>query len=290
MTASVPNQSWRHHYVPEFYLKRWCDPKKAWLLRWEDDRLLPAKQYAPKSMGYGKKLYRVEFNNQLTFDGEKHIMEGLDNRAAPLLAAWVDDHKTLTASELAILLHFFWALAARNPATQDLLGARMPEMLQLVAGEAAILGLDDRLLRMFKSENDGHKAVQLAIIEQARHQATPLSQMPCEILEFPGPLLLTSYQPLISLPSIDASSALHLVALAPHMAAAFSTETRLLEILRGSDAGRCATFINRMVAMHSDEVIAWSSPLAESMRDHIGAQKRAGNYKNMYFSAFRSLK
>ncbi len=273
--SSQPQRPWRHHYVPKFYLNRWRNPDRHWVLRWQGDRLLPPDLYAPRQAGNLANLYRVGSDETMLFDGETQVMGALDDRAAPIISKLVDERKPPGRKDWLMIVRFLWALAARNPATQQILLSGMPALLESVADECAGLGIDhDALRKMFENEKIGPPALQLAIINQIEAADNPIAAMPCEILIFPDPLLVTSHYPLVSLPRIDAPKALHLVALAPDMALVFSRDGRLREMLRRANSKMCATTINQLIALSSDTIIGKNKETVLSVQDHLDGWKR----------------
>jgi len=127
-----PNPSWRHHYVPEFYLKRWAtDPDgKLWRYsRIEHTGKLDEQRVSPRSTGYEKHLYTVRnwapFLSETAPDiVETTFFREIDDRAAVAMNLLIekdenaldDEARTAWATFLSSLIHRAPTLLAERDA------------------------------------------------------------------------------------------------------------------------------------------------------------------------------
>lgn len=89
---TIDNPSWRHHYLPQFYLRGFANlDSKVWQTFVRADGQLVERPLAPKQVGYEKNLY--SFKKATTFDPElkvpdvieKRFFQSVDNDAANAL-------------------------------------------------------------------------------------------------------------------------------------------------------------------------------------------------------------
>jgi hypothetical protein len=111
--------SHRHHYLPQFYLRAWGGPARSVWAFFEPRPGEPiSKPYAPKSVGYEDGLYVAAdlVRHECTSDAiEAPFLRDIDTAAAPvhrkLLAGDVD----LSDEERLAWARFLHALHERNP-------------------------------------------------------------------------------------------------------------------------------------------------------------------------------
>jgi len=88
----------RHHYLPEFYLSRWCaeDGKLCQLTKLDDGRVIPNRR-SPKQTGFADRLYEIEgLPPEQAQRVESGFMRTLDTRASEALHALESDDPRMT--------------------------------------------------------------------------------------------------------------------------------------------------------------------------------------------------
>ncbi|MBF0865602.1 MAG: DUF4238 domain-containing protein [Gluconobacter potus] len=121
-----PNPPVRHHYIPEFYLKNWCQ-------RQEDNRLVEYKRPGPgqpvhsafkypKQVGFEKDLYTIpEFDPDLRTWIEDQFMGQVDSYAAQIQQVMIQGKSTLSHEDQVHWARFMISLIHRNPEKVDFL-------------------------------------------------------------------------------------------------------------------------------------------------------------------------
>jgi Protein of unknown function (DUF4238) len=107
----------RHHYVPEFYLKRWAD-RSGQLVQFSKPHgnLVKPKRCHPKATGFLDKLYALEeVPDHLTHYFEVEFFKPVDTRAADVLRMMDAGVKTFTARERTSWGRFILSLLFRHP-------------------------------------------------------------------------------------------------------------------------------------------------------------------------------
>lgn len=123
----------RHHFLPEFYLKRWAR---------EDGRLVECKKpYGntvkprrthPKGAGFIFRLYAVEgLPDDVAHEMESEFLSPVDSRAAQALTAMQADNEFSTAQRLA-WASFVATLLSRMPEDIDLVKQIIRELAQTI--------------------------------------------------------------------------------------------------------------------------------------------------------------
>ena len=112
---SVPE---RHHYLPEFYLKRWVKNGDLCEYRRRQNGLV-AKPRSPRATGFEWNLYSLpgEDDPAMREQVESRIMHGIDTRAAAVLRHMIDHPGTRlpqTYSDAWVL--FLLSMIFRTPA------------------------------------------------------------------------------------------------------------------------------------------------------------------------------
>lgn len=105
----------KHHYIPEFYLKRWAAPEDDKLCQWQRHRgiVKPLRVY-PAQTGYVHRLYELkDFPPNLAQQVESRFFQSVDTQAANALsymehdgrdAGWSDKLRSAWARFLISLL------------------------------------------------------------------------------------------------------------------------------------------------------------------------------------------
>ena len=106
----------RHHYIPEFFAKRWCVPEK--LTRYvRTPRGVYCKEFAPKAVGFRTDLYKLKgFGVPNPYGIETHTYQQLDSETSLVLAKLLKSNREEPSDDDACTLSLFLlALPARNP-------------------------------------------------------------------------------------------------------------------------------------------------------------------------------
>lgn len=119
MTGPSDNEPWRHHYVPEFYLKRWTNPKTGKLVEFSKPYGPAVKWHwkAPRGTGWSRDLYL--FERQSGGDSrnlENSFFSPIDSKANKALLKMVQDRVgDLTEAERRAWEHFILVMLMRVP-------------------------------------------------------------------------------------------------------------------------------------------------------------------------------
>jgi hypothetical protein len=113
------NPSWRHHYLPQFYLRAWTDSDGLlWAHREPRSGTSTVKRCAPKAVGFEENLYTASdliFYEEMTDSVETKFLKDLDNDAAPVHRKLLNDDSELSGDERRTWAQFVYALYKRSP-------------------------------------------------------------------------------------------------------------------------------------------------------------------------------
>jgi hypothetical protein len=110
----------RHHFIPQFYLKRWAVRPNAKLVRYIKDfrgNVVLAER-SPKSVGFEWDLYKLPGAPPgLEHQVEDIFMQQVDNRAATIMAKIIDFSSVdrLNVREKSIIARLILSFTLRNP-------------------------------------------------------------------------------------------------------------------------------------------------------------------------------
>ncbi len=121
--SAAPQTSWRHHYLPQFYLRQWTtEPDgKVWCYKRERSGRVTEKRVAPKATAFEDRLYSVEtavsyLPERFPDSVETRFLSPLDNLAAPILQRLVTgDALPLAEDERTVWALFLNSLIERDP-------------------------------------------------------------------------------------------------------------------------------------------------------------------------------
>lgn len=120
MAVKSPNPPVRHHYIPEFYLKNWCQKQV-------DNRLVEYQRIGPrqlvhaafkytKQVGFKKNLYTIpEFDPDVRTWVEAQFMGQVDSHAAQIQQVMLRGKPTLNNEDQIHWARFMISLVHRNP-------------------------------------------------------------------------------------------------------------------------------------------------------------------------------
>lgn len=116
MTQSKPQQpSWRHHYIPEFYLKRWTRGDGQLVEYAKGPTGIRLKPKYPKGTGWDEDLYSVKLDN---FEDvlERRFFDYVDGRADKVFDRLLVKAGLLkSAAEISSMSRFIMSLLLRDP-------------------------------------------------------------------------------------------------------------------------------------------------------------------------------
>lgn len=131
----------KHHYVPRFLLRRWCDARgKLQSFKVTDGRVV-SNALAPEYTGYEDGLYAVS-DNPLGIEEdhiEKRLFGPIDNDAAVALGK-IERHEAITPKDKIAWAFFLNSLRLRKPDIIEHMRVQGMEMLRrfLAEGDAAL--------------------------------------------------------------------------------------------------------------------------------------------------------
>lgn len=113
--ANRMQRSRRHHYIPRFWIRRWCNERGVTYryTRQIDGRVNELKR-PPKSVGYWQDLYTPPPNFPSEMGLEELFFKKLDDRTAKVFSQ-LGNSKRLTGEEAITLAIFLMSLMHRTP-------------------------------------------------------------------------------------------------------------------------------------------------------------------------------
>lgn len=162
----------KHHYIPEFYTKRWTGPDNTLCVFMDrGDGQIVARRKSPKGTGYVKHLYRLGgFDPSEDQQVEQRFFQPMDSKAADALCLLENCEPVLDSNVRAAWAHFILSLMLRCP--EDLAAFRQiwPRVLAAPAP-----GVEERYQQ---TREDGQPATFAAFVADR-----PLPQREKELFE-----------------------------------------------------------------------------------------------------------
>lgn len=127
-----PDQPVRHHHVPVFYLRRWCDPDgRLRVMRRVGNGELREMRQRPEEVGFEKHLWSLSS----PLDGDRQPIERdffapLDNKAAIIANKMIAGHRRLNEAETLAWAEFLASLHIRVPERVHRVRREVPEQLR----------------------------------------------------------------------------------------------------------------------------------------------------------------
>lgn len=133
----------RHHFIPEFLLKRWAEPTGELLRYWRTERGVCSKRRSPKAVCFEWGLYKTEgFPPEYAHQMETLFMGPLDSGAALAHAHLVERGEDgLSARQRSDWGRFIISLWFRTPLDLAHLGSAVSALADAAASKA-ILGIE----------------------------------------------------------------------------------------------------------------------------------------------------
>ena len=108
-------RSRRHHYIPRFWIKRWCN-EKGLAIQYTQEGLggIAELRRPPKSIGYWYDLYSAPPKMEAQLDLEESFFKRLDDHSAKVFSK-LNQNGHLTGQEASTLAVFLLSLMHRTP-------------------------------------------------------------------------------------------------------------------------------------------------------------------------------
>lgn len=285
MRQSKPQR--RHHYVPEFYLKRW---------QLGGDRFLEFRRFqgsevryrwvAPKQTGYVDKLYYLDhLPEERRNDYEERFFRPVDNKAAVVLAKFERGDFDLNSAQRSSWARFIMSLTFRTPETiqaiqreltrdvfnptpeseRSYLQRRLPDQPDTLR-EALELERNDDDLRQF--------ALEIAIgMADSRKIGQRFINMEWgyRVLPFDAPALLTSDRPIMWAFGMDDPQCHIMLPTGPKSFFWAASTSDVITTIRNTDGIHLARFMNDNVTRRAVSYV-WGA----SIRQHDYVRRLMG--------------
>lgn len=152
----MPQQqvSWRHHYLPEFYLKRWASNCKLVEFSRQYKDVVKPRYCSPRATGF---VNANEFLADLPLVEkafyEEKFFSPVDSRAADVLTKMESDVRRFTAEERTAWAQFVMTLVFRHPSYIQHIQARLHENILVVTPNS------EKAWRRRREKDDPHRLV-----------------------------------------------------------------------------------------------------------------------------------
>lgn len=265
------NSPCRHHYIPEFYLKRWTDQKKQFVefsKPWGDT--VKPKRVSPKQTGFVDRLYELAgLSDEARQRMETEFFRPVDTRAATVLEALEKGRTAFTATERSAWSRFMTSLLFRTPENVAAIKEQMLVAMQTVDGQAerAYRKLrhrkDPRTFREYLTANEIHQAVDraalgvLTMVADSRKLGSHIINMRWGSLTVPFniPALLTSDRPVFILHGLTNANCEILMPLSPK-SVFYAVNSETLAAQFGMiDANDLVAKINELVVRRAEKYV-----------------------------------
>ncbi len=130
MSQSVQNPADKHHYIPQFYTRRWTGEDGLLEIFEKEGAMINIRRGSPKSTGYQSKLYAMEgFEGEEAAAFEKKFFEPADTKAARALQ-FMEKGKHVYSRELrSAWSRFLMSLLLRCPEDMAVMRAEWDKFL-----------------------------------------------------------------------------------------------------------------------------------------------------------------
>lgn len=119
------NISWRHHYIPQFYLKGFTSENGAFKIYSVDkkDFIKGGKDFFPESYFFEEDANTLSFDGKLKFDFQERNYQKLDDNASEIFSRINKANSStkfdINDRDIAYLQYFIGVLYWRNPSNYD---------------------------------------------------------------------------------------------------------------------------------------------------------------------------
>jgi len=123
----------RHHYIPEFYLKRWASKGRLSVYTKPYGGVVRTKPKYPKETGWIDKLYALDgVPEDRSSAFEEEFLSPVDHRASLVLAKMEANVRGFTSAERVAWTQFMLSLVLRHPENVKAVKDRLAETLLVV--------------------------------------------------------------------------------------------------------------------------------------------------------------
>lgn len=264
--------SWRHHYLPRFYLRYWGGDGEL-LRRYRIKHgKFENRERSTKSVGYEPHLY----------DGgsevpplETQVMSPLDNVFGSAYHEVLSDFTNLRPGAIRETFHrFIYTVQARHPkimkSAYNFTNSEM-EKLALASGIGA-----DEMKQVFAGTSlENRRAFTAAMIVSLDPQYKAFGSMPQEIFRSTNEGgFITGDYPVIAKPRFFDPGAFYLFPLSPRHCWIAASKTQILDSWRRMSPAKRERFANFLVAAHSKEVYDVDERHSEDIKGWIDLKRR----------------
>ncbi len=256
----------KHHFVPQFYLKRWGDDDGLlWRFQRANGRDAKPKQKHYAGILYEEHLYTVRGREPGdVFLAEDEVFQEIDSAAAPALEELLATKNISSENRWDALFRFMYTLQVRNPRVIQGLMDESPALeRETIKQLEALLGPPILNRRNPSEITDGHSELGrfLAVgIAKLDFTYRDYFNVPWCIRMLPDRLpLMTSDYPFAAMPNFDHPNTVFVFPLAPNACFLGFKDQRMAHAFTGIDDERFCDLINVLTVARAESVYAVNS-------------------------------
>lgn len=117
----MANLSWRHHYIPQFYLKEFLNKDNKFFIYDKLNDKIKDNSYSTKSHFFEKNRNTIKINNQYSDSIESKILKSLDDNFSKLYKKIVEEKEFINPRNIVTLCFFLNYLHWRIPKNDPIL-------------------------------------------------------------------------------------------------------------------------------------------------------------------------
>jgi len=280
----MSSESYRHHYIPKFYLKRWTGPDGKLVVFLRQHHGIAARLKTPSQTGWEPRLYSTSLQTKGTPDQlERGFMAPLDDVAAEvadIMVTRAGGSVELDRRHRDGWTRFLMSLMHRSPARVAAIKAQFADVFDqtpvVVTSEHRVeyerlrqrdwpASVEDYLESKRTESVEQGGLIMIARLADSEMLGTHLNGMVQQVIRLTGKtkLLLTSDQPLVVSGGLGDPNTFLMLALSPHhLFLSTNTETRMGTILAQVASGRVVLENNASVVRNAER-FAYGSSEAE---------------------------
>ncbi|SFG63158.1 DUF4238 domain-containing protein [Methylobacterium gossipiicola] len=279
--------AWRHHYIPEFYLKRWAN-SKGQLIEFSKPygpSVKPQRRY-PRETGFMDKLYAIEgVPEHLSHYFETAFFRPVDTKAATVLEKMEAGGRNFSATERSAWGRFILSLIFRHPENVSAIKGRLAHDYLETSPDAERayrrrrLPNDPRTLREAMSA----ERTRPALVQHAMRLLASTSNSPkigshlinmrwgMVSLPFHAPALLTSDRPVVWAYGLQHPDSHILLPVGPKKIF-FAVNSEAIQLtLNTMDPSSLARFVNEQVVRRAKKLVfGFSDGHLDYVQRHMG--------------------